>query len=43
MNALSASITGSEAPGAVTAITGDLPRGWTFFSSGGAKFVFLSR
>lgn len=36
MKALSAIMTGSDAPGAVTAITGDFPRAWTFLSSGGA-------
>jgi hypothetical protein len=38
MNALSAITTGSEEPGAVTEITGDLPRAWTFW---GCKVGFL--
>jgi hypothetical protein len=32
----SARTKGSVLPGAVTLMTGDLPRGWIFFSSGGA-------
>jgi hypothetical protein len=40
MKADSVIIMGCVEPAGVTEIVGDFPRGWTFLSSGGARWVF---